>query len=159
MEKLKKRTKGLVCIGLIILVLFGVVEVVNLPEVHVEEETIKRNLAWMILQMDEEPVGRTVAWDSELPAFVQRDLEYAEKHGYEIEYEFKGNVMRIEKQEGEWQLGLVMRRETGYTCVTFTNFSMYQTKDHAIVVYGTYMGQWFQKITLQKNYGIIDTIT
>ncbi len=160
MERVKKRTKELGAIFLIIFAICIAVKVVNLPVFHVEDDTIKRNLEWLILPMDGEPVGRSVAWDSELPGFVQQDIEYAEKHGYEIEYEFKGNVIYIEKREDEWNLSLKTRMDIGSTWDALTNFSIYQTQDHKIVIYGyTFRGDWFQKITLRKNESRIDTIT
>lgn len=160
MKKLKKRIVGLMWGVMIALLICWVVSLANSPVFHVEESTIKRNLGWMILPMDSEPIGRNVAWDSELPHFVQKDIEYAEKHEYDIEYEFKGNIIYIEKREGEWELNIETRMDYGSTWDGLTNFSIYQTDNHGIVVYGyTFMGEWFQKVTLQKNEAQIDTIT
>lgn len=160
MEMLKKRIIRLLWGLMFILVVCWGVNFANIPAFHVEGNTIARNLGWMILPMDSEPIGRNVAWDSELPKFVQEDMEYAEERGYDIEYEFKGNIIHIEKIEDEWTLNVKTRMDFGSTWDGLTNFSMYQTSGHEIIVYGyTFMGEWFQKITLQKNEAEINTIT
>jgi len=161
MEMLKKRLKTF-CIGVILIFISFcvVVPIISQPCFHVHEETITRNLGWLIFPMDPEPVGRKEAWDSELPVFVQKDLDYAEAHGYDVEYEFRGNAIHLEYNEGEWNLSLKTHMDTGSTWDSLTNFSMYQTRDHKIILYGyTISGRWFQKITLEKNEARIDTIT
>lgn len=160
MNKLKKRIKDLVVVAIILLTVALVVNFVSLPCYHVKDNTITRDLSWMILPMPDEPTGRTVAWDSELPEFVKQDIEYAEENGYEIEYEFKGNIMSIENRDGDWRISIKTRMDTGSTWDSLTNFSMYQTKDHKIILYGyCFGGKCFQKITLKKNESRIDTIT
>lgn len=161
MKKLKKRFfSTITVIFLVIFAFFTIIKIVSLPQLHVKDEAITRDLAWMILPMDMEPTNREIAWDSELPEFVRQDIAYAEQNDCEIEYEFKGNIMRIEKREGEWRIDLKTRMDTGSTWDSLTNFSMYQTEDHKIVIYGyCFRGDWFQKITLQKNESRIDTIT
>lgn len=161
MQKLRRKFNNTIIKGLFILfVLFLAVRAANQPYFHVKEETITRNLGWMILPMETVPSNRMVAWDSELPSFVEKDLAYAEKHGYDVEYEFKGNIMRLEYKEGEWELRLRTRIDSGSEWDSLKNFSMYQTRDHKIVLYGyTFFGEWFQKITLEKNKSRIDTIT
>lgn len=162
MDKAKRRLCN--TIVMLVLLLFGfclVGKLISIPMFHVKDKTITRNLGWLILPMDEEPNGRTVAWDSELPDFVETDIQYAEEHGYKIEYEFKGNIISIQKREERWRISLKTRIDNGIEWDSLENFSMYQTKDHKIVIYGYCFpnNEWFQKITLQKNNTSLDTIT
>lgn len=161
MENLKRRFKGTI-VGIIVVfgILFLGIKICELPALHVSENSITRNLNWLILPMPEAPVGRTVAWDSELPKFVEDDMEYSEEHGYEkIQYEFKGTLINLRYIEEEWRLDFETY-DTYSSSDELTNFSIYQTKDHKIVVYGYgWLKDWFQKITLSKNNCERDTLT
>ena len=135
MKFLKRKAFGF--IGLIFLVLgvSVVVDFVNLPQFHVKDETITRNLGWLMLPMDLEPTDVTTDWDSELPRFVQQDMEYAEEHGYGIMYQFKRSAMRLELQDNEWILFLEAQ-ESEVASRAYIKFSMYLSQKHEIVVYG-----------------------
>ena len=144
---------------LVLFVLWAVVTFVNLPQFHVvENEAITRNLGWLILPMEAEPTDRTTAWDSELPKFVQRDLAYAEEHGYIVRYKFKGNSIRLELQDNQWLL-YVEANDSEVNGRTFRNFSIYLSEDHEIVVYGhMYPRGAFQKVTFRKGEVRIKTV-
>ncbi len=130
------------------------------PEFNLQGDVVVRDLEKLLDVMDLEPTGRKTAWDSELPDFVQEDLDYAQARGYDVEYEFKGNIIHMTYREGEWELALRTRMDTGSTWDSLMNFSMYRTEDNKIILYGhTFMGEWFQKITLKKNESRIDTLT
>lgn len=161
MENLKWRLrKAILGIMAVFGILFLGIKLCEIPALHVSENSITRNLNWLILPMPEAPIGRTVAWDSELPKFVKNDMEYAEEYGYEeIQYEFKGTIIKLIYSEEEW----IMHFETydnDSSIDVLTNFSIYQTKDHKIIVYGYgWLKNWFQKITLSKNNCERDTLT
>lgn len=159
-SKLERRLRSTIIGGILVIFVFSVVvKIVNLPQFHVKDETITRNLGWLILPMGAEPTERTTAWDSELPEFVQKDLEYAEEHGYQVRYQFKGNSMRIELQENEWVLYLESS-DSEVNGKTFRNFSIYVSEDHKIVIYGhLHPGGCFQKVTFFKNEVKIKTVT
>lgn len=95
---------------------------------------------------------KTSAWDSELPEFVQRDLEYAKKHDYKVEYKFGSNLMKFRYEENKWKLAIWACSDPGICSETWENISMYRNKENELVIYGyCFLYEWFQKITLGPN--------
>lgn len=98
--------------------------------------------------------GRNVAWDSELPKFVKRDLKYAKKKGYNIEYQFKEYTLYINfNEEDEPVLSFNSSVDTSVSIYgDVTNFSMYKNTDNDLVIYGyTNHGKSFGYMILGKD--------
>lgn len=129
----------------------------SLPMFLVTDSTIKRDLDFYMLEMNYEPTDKKVAWDSELPRFIKKDIEYAEEHEYEIEYEFSGNKIRLYFWEEKWNL-YVQKPYVYIPYDTMENISIYKTQDGNLAIYG-YNSGWFQRIVLSGEDAEYDFLT
>lgn len=151
----KKRVKSM----LLFLVILGVAVfiVLNLcstyPFRKEFKDTICRDFTYKTSVLPELPSEeRLVAWDSELPNIIQRDLKKAKEEGCTVDYTIGNSILHIYfNDEGEPML----EASSSYSWVlnsldTFENFSIYKKGDD-LYVYG-YENQYLNCFTEQIFY-------
>lgn len=147
-KKMKESNIKKLLVGVVV-VCFIILLIILVPfRRNVEDGKVKRNISLdifgnVLLVNNKEPIGRTVAWNSELPYFVERDLEYALENNYEIEYcIFKSYssikaTINIVRKDNEWTLTIKSPYSNLYNDYNeLTNFSIYNDSNNNIIVYG-----------------------
>lgn len=119
------------------------------PIKTVSDGTIYRNLTEDTFAIPDLPKEeRLVAWDSELPKFVEKDIKEAREKGYTICYTIGSTVLKIAIDEnGEPYLRISNNSSFSRMFENFTNFSIYKDGDD-VHVYGytseyAYSERWF----------------
>lgn len=128
------------------------------PFKQVKEDTIRRNLnnsEGYIHQISSE--GHSVAWNSELPKFVIRDIALAKEKNYKIEYSYGSSTIYIYYSDGIPCLEI----DSPYSWIlsaSFSeplyNFSIYRSEDQqSIEIYGYHSPRedYFEKVVLYAD--------
>lgn len=114
----------------IIILVFSAIVILDQPCFKVKDNTIERNISWLRWSlMDSSPTERNQVWDSELPAFIKNDIQYAEKNGYNIEYNFNGQTIYLYQYKDKWFISLYHLLNDFRPIDDLTNFSIYKNKD------------------------------
>ncbi len=104
-----------------------------------------RQIECLVGKFENEPTNRDLAWDSEYPEFVQKDIEYLQKHeeiSY-VEYRYKTYKFSIDVTDDELS-SLTIGNDY------LTNYSLYRSGD-SIIVYGE-CSSMFLKYELNQKY-------
>ena len=148
-------------IFIIMLILSHCVTIKNIPIgsslswVNNERKALSRKISWInLLSMDSDPTGRNIAWNSELPKFMQRDMKFAKsKNVYTITYSFKEIYLKLYYNNDKWYLSAT---NSPYL-YDLTNFSFYKSNDNEegeFVIYFYDNTMYFQKATVSVLNGI-----
>lgn len=164
MKNVKIRRIMVVCVLLLLNVCLAI-NVINLPELHVKDGAVRKEISLFFMPINMDPMAddsaeeskKTSAWDSEMPEFVWRDLEYAKKHDYKVEYKFGSNLMKFRYDEEKWTVDI---RTCSNTEADWENISMYKNKENELVLYGyDPLYEWFEKITLGQNSAHLEVVS
>lgn len=127
-QKIRKLKRKIVF--LFIIMFFGIIILLDQPYNKVVDNTIERDISWIRwFLMDSSPTERYQAWNSELPTFVKKDIQYAEKNGYNIEYNFNGKTIYLYQYKDKWFISLYHLLNDFRPIDDLTNFSIYKNKD------------------------------
>jgi len=122
MEKLKKwLSNALILMVLVIFVGAICIRISAMPKFYVSDGTLRRDLSKILILIGLDPTedasveeaGKISAWGSELPELIWKDLNYAEQHGHNVEYTFKGNVLKFMLEDGKWRLTIQTNSNLG----------------------------------------------
>lgn len=159
-RKRKKRKEQLNCFKRLIFWVVGICFLAFLiknyiyyPMKTVSDETIYRELTnhtFAIPNLPEEE--RLVAWDSELPKFVENDIKEAREKNYKICYTIGSTAIKIAiDEDGEPYLWISNSSSLSSIMLDkFTNFSIYKDGDD-VHVYG-YVEKWFVHLTFYSDF-------
>jgi len=133
------KTQLILLVGVILAYCFLERIDILMPELNKDEKKLVRNFSYTDLKhFYDEPEDRNVAWNQEIPLFMNQDMRKARKYMYEIEYNFSGgNRLIFRYYNNEWKVEIrAIEDDDQYVPKEYVNFSLYKDIANNIVVYG-----------------------